>query len=123
MIDSVKQSVHTYSRSRKSKSICALMNEEWALLLERIFMTEKNTIMERLFHTLDEKAKSLNEENGQSFIENLGLAMEDIYTNKRDLLEQATLQDRRKAFQFAYLSLMQEENIQANHQITPDSMG
>ena len=37
------------------KSICALMNEEWALLLERIFMTEKNTIMERLFHTLDEK--------------------------------------------------------------------
>ena len=74
------------------------MNEEWALLLERIFMTEKNTIMERLFHTLDEKAKSLNEENGQSFIENLGLAMEDIYTNKRDLLEQATLQDRRKPF-------------------------
>ena len=86
-------------------------------------MTEENTIMERLFHALDEKAKSLNEENGQSFIENLGLAMEEIYTNKRDLLEQATLQDRRKAFQFAYLSLMQEENIQANHQITPDSIG
>ena len=83
-------------------------------------MTEENTIMERLFHALDEKAKSLNEENGQSFIENLGLAMEEIYTNKRDLLEQATLQDRRKAFQFAYLSLMQEENIQSNHQITPD---
>ena len=60
-------------------------------------MTEKNTIMERLFHTLDEK-QNLNEENGQSFIENLGLAMEDIYTNKRDLLEQATLQDRRKPF-------------------------
>ena len=58
-------------------------------------MTEENTIMERLFHALDEKAKSLNEENGQSFIENLGLAMEEIYTNKRDLLEQATLQDRR----------------------------
>ncbi|MBL7583638.1 class I SAM-dependent methyltransferase [Staphylococcus saccharolyticus] len=86
-------------------------------------MTEENTIMERLFHTLDERAKSLNEENGQSFIENLGLAMEDIYTNHRNLLEQATLQDRRKAFQFAYLSLMQEENIQANHQITPDSIG
>ena len=49
-------------------------------------MTEENTIMERLFHALDEKAKSLNEENGQSFIENLGLAMEEIYTNKRDLL-------------------------------------
>ena len=61
-------------------------------------MTEENTIMERLFHALDEKAKSLNEENGQSFIENLGLAMEEIYTNKRDLLEQATLQDRRKHF-------------------------
>ena len=45
-------------------------------------MTEENTIMERLFHALDEKAKSLNEENGQSFIENLGLAMEEIYTNK-----------------------------------------
>ena len=49
--------------------------------------------------------------------------MEDIYTNQREMLEQATLQDRRKAFQFAYLSLMQEENIQANHQITPDSIG
>lgn len=46
-------------------------------------MTEENTIMERLFHALDEKAKSLNEENGQSFIENLGLAMEEIYTNKK----------------------------------------
>lgn len=81
-------------------------------------MAEENTIMERLFHHLDEKAKTLNQENGQSFIENLGLAMEDIYTNQREMLEQATLQDRRKAFQFAYLSLMQEENIQANHQIT-----
>ena len=86
-------------------------------------MAEENTIMERLFHHLDEKAKILNQENGQSFIENLGLAMEDIYTNQREMLEQATLQDRRKAFQFAYLSLMQEENIQANHQITPDSIG
>lgn len=86
-------------------------------------MAEENTIMERLFHHLDEKAKTLNQENGQSFIENLGLAMEDIYINQREMLEQATLQDRRKAFQFAYLSLMQEENIQANHQITPDSIG
>ncbi|MBY6180590.1 class I SAM-dependent methyltransferase [Staphylococcaceae bacterium DP2N0-1] len=86
-------------------------------------MAEENTIMERLFHHLDEKAKTLNQENGQSFIENLGLAMEDIYTNQREMLEQATLQDRRKAFQFVYLSLMQEENIQANHQITPDSIG
>ena len=86
-------------------------------------MAEQQTIMERLFHTLDEKAKTLNNENGQSFIENLGLAMEQVYTNERGLLEQSTLQDRRKAFQFAYLSLMQEEKIQANHQITPDSIG
>ncbi|MDW8565246.1 class I SAM-dependent methyltransferase [Staphylococcus shinii] len=86
-------------------------------------MTQEETVMEKLFQTLDEKAKSLNEDNGQSFIENLGLAMEYVYTNKRDLLEQATLQDRRKAFQFAYLSLMQNEDIQANHQITPDSIG
>lgn len=86
-------------------------------------MSEEQTIMEKLFKTLDEKAKALNEQNGQSFIENLGLAMEDVYNNKRELLEQATLQDRRKAFQFAYLSLMQEETIQANHQITPDSIG
>ncbi|MGT2596780.1 hypothetical protein ACVQ90_08345 [Staphylococcus aureus] len=35
-------------------------------------MAEQQTIMERLFHTLDEKAKTLNNENGQSFIENLG---------------------------------------------------
>ena len=67
-------------------------------------MAEEQTIMERLFRTLDDKAKSLNEENGQSFIENLGLAMEDVYRNQRTLLEQATLQDRRKAFQFAYLA-------------------
>jgi len=86
-------------------------------------MTQEETVMEKLFQTLDEKAKSLNEDNGQSFIENLGLAMEYVYTNERDLLEQATLQDRRKAFQFAYLSLMQNEDIQANHQITPDSIG
>ncbi|HDD7251396.1 TPA: class I SAM-dependent methyltransferase [Staphylococcus aureus] len=86
-------------------------------------MAEQQTITERLFHTLDEKAKTLNNENGQSFIENLGLAMEQVYTNERGLLEQSTLQDRRKAFQFAYLSLMQEEKIQANHQITPDSIG
>jgi len=88
-------------------------------------MTQEETviIMEKLFKALDEKAKSLNEENGQSFIENLGLAMEDIYRNNRDLLEQATLQDRRKAFQFSYLSLLQQEDIQANHQITPDSIG
>lgn len=86
-------------------------------------MTQEETVMEKLFQTLDEKAKSLNEDNGQSFIENLGLAMEHVYTNQRDLLEQATLQDRRKAFQFAYLSLMQNEDIQANHQITPDSIG
>lgn len=86
-------------------------------------MAEEQTIMEQLFRILDEQAKSLNQENGQSFIENLGLAMEHVYTNERDLLEQATLQDRRKAFQFAYVSLMQEEQIQANHQITPDSIG
>lgn len=86
-------------------------------------MTQEETVMEKLFQTLDEKAKALNENNGQSFIENLGLAMEHIYTSKRDLLEQATSQDRRKAFQFAYLSLMQKEDIQANHQITPDSIG
>lgn len=93
-------------------------------LLERIrYMSEEQTVMEKLFKTLDENAKALNEQNGQSFIENLGLAMEDVYRNKRELLEQATLQDRRKAFQFAYLSLMQEESIQANHQITPDSIG
>ena len=66
-------------------------------------MSEEQTIMEKLFKTLDEKAKVLNEQNGQSFIENLGLAMEDVYSNKRELLEQATLQDRRKAFQFLSL--------------------
>lgn len=86
-------------------------------------MAEEQTIMERLFHELDTKTKELNKENGQSFIENLGLAMEQIYRNDRDLLEQATLADRRKAFQFAYLSLLQEQDIQANHQITPDSIG
>lgn len=49
--------------------------------------------------------------------------MEQVYTNERGLLEQSTLQDRRKAFQFAYLSLMQEEKykqIIKLHQIQLD---
>ncbi|PWZ94295.1 SAM-dependent methyltransferase, partial [Staphylococcus pseudintermedius] len=86
-------------------------------------MTESTSIMETLFHQLDERTQNLNEENGQSFIENLGLAMEQLYTSERDMLEQATLQDRRKAFQFAYLNQLQKEEVQANHQITPDSIG
>ncbi|MCS4485346.1 class I SAM-dependent methyltransferase [Staphylococcus americanisciuri] len=86
-------------------------------------MTQSPSIMEQLFQQLDEKTKALNEENGQSFIENLGLAMEYFYATNRTLLEQATFQDRRKAFQFAYLSQLQQEEIQPNHQITPDSIG
>lgn len=86
-------------------------------------MTEEKNMMEVLFEKLDVKSKDLHDENGQSYIENLGLAMEDIYTNQRDLLEQSTLQERRKAFQFAYLSLLKEEVIQPNHQMTPDSIG
>ncbi|MDP4448159.1 class I SAM-dependent methyltransferase [Staphylococcus hyicus] len=86
-------------------------------------MTQSTSVMEQLFKKLDDTTKQLNEENGQSFIENLGLSMEQIYTKERDLLEQATLQDRRKAFQFAYLSQLQKEEVQANHQITPDSIG
>lgn len=86
-------------------------------------MTEEKNMMEVLFEKLDVKSKDLHDENGQSYIENLGLAMEDIYTNQRDLLEQSTLQERRKAFQFAYLSILKEEVIQPNHQMTPDSIG
>ncbi len=41
----------------------------------------------------------------------------------KEIVRTIKRQDRRKAFQFAYLSLMQEEKIQANHQITPDSIG
>lgn len=86
-------------------------------------MTQSPSIMEQLFQRLDEKTKDLNEENGQSFIENLGLAMEYFYMNERELLEKASFQDRRKAFQFAYLSQLQQEEVQANHQITPDTIG
>ncbi|MEX6014643.1 class I SAM-dependent methyltransferase [Mammaliicoccus sciuri] len=86
-------------------------------------MTEEKNMMEVLFEKLDVKSKDLHDENGQSYIENLGLAMEDIYTNQRESLEQSTLQERRKAFQFAYLSLLKEEVIQPNHQMTPDSIG
>lgn len=69
-------------------------------------MAEEQTIMERLFRTLDDKAKSLNEENGQSFIENLGLAMEDVYRNQRTLLEQATLQASSKSISICLLKLI-----------------
>ncbi|ULG73624.1 class I SAM-dependent methyltransferase [Macrococcus brunensis] len=81
------------------------------------------SMIETLFNTLDAKTKELQQDNGHSFIENLGLAMEDIYMNQREMLEQSTLSDRRKAFQFAYLSMLKEEMIQPNHQITPDSIG
>lgn len=83
----------------------------------------QQTIMEKLFHEIDSRTKALNKENGQSLIENLGLAMEHVYTQQREMLEQSTLQDRRKAFQFAYLSIMQVEEIQPNHQMTPDAIG
>ncbi len=63
-------------------------------------------MIEKLFETLDQKAKALQLENGHSFIENLGLSMEDIYMNDRTLLEQSTTVERRKAFQFAYLSML-----------------
>lgn len=69
-------------------------------------MAEEQTIMERLFRTLDDKAKSLNEENGQSFIENLGLAMEDVYRNQRTLLEQATFQRSSKSISICLLELI-----------------
>lgn len=81
------------------------------------------TIIEKLFKVIDEKTKALQAENGHSFIENLGFSLEDLYLNQRELLEQGTTADRRKAFQFAYLSLLKEEMIQPNHQMTPDSIG
>lgn len=80
-------------------------------------------MIEELFKIIDDKAKSLQKENGHSFIENLGLALEDLYINQRDLIERSTMIDRRKAFQFSYLSMLKEEMIQPNHQMTPDSIG
>ncbi|MCU7558363.1 class I SAM-dependent methyltransferase [Macrococcus capreoli] len=80
-------------------------------------------MIEELFKLIDDKAKTFQQENGHSFIENLGLALEDIYMNERDTLEKSTVIDRRKAFQFAYLSMLKEEMIQPNHQMTPDSIG
>lgn len=80
-------------------------------------------MIEELFKVIDEKAKALQKENGHSFIENLGLSLEDVYVNQRDLLEKSTMIDRRKAFQFSYLSMLKEEMIQPNHQMTPDSIG
>lgn len=82
-------------------------------------MTESTSIMETLFHQLDERTQNLNEENGQSFIENLGLAMEQLYTSERDMLEQATLQDRRKAFQFAYLNQLQKRKFKLIIKLLP----
>ncbi|UBH12521.1 class I SAM-dependent methyltransferase [Macrococcus armenti] len=80
-------------------------------------------MIEELFKVIDEKAKALQKENGHSFIENLGLSLENVYVNQRDLLEKSTMIDRRKAFQFSYLSMLKEEMIQPNHQMTPDSIG
>lgn len=80
-------------------------------------------MIEELFKVIDDKAKALQKENGHSFIENLGLSLEDVYVNQRDLLEKSTMIDRRKAFQFSYLSMLKEEMIQPNHQMTPDSIG
>lgn len=86
-------------------------------------MAGQQTTMERLFYLLDEEAKTLDNENDRSFIRNLGLAMERVYTDGRGLLGRSTLQDQHKTFRSTYLSLMQEEKIQANHQVTSDSIG
>src|SRR5699024_11451988 len=75
---------HTRSKRDWSSDVCSS---------DLAIMTEEKNIMETLYEKLDENSKKLHDENGQSYIENLGLAMEDIYTNQRDLLEQSTIQE------------------------------
>ncbi|MGJ7912832.1 class I SAM-dependent methyltransferase [Neobacillus sp. LXY-1] len=99
------------------------------------------TPIEQLFTIFNETALSLQEEVGYSYLEALAETGENIFhgsilqeelselTVKRLKkqyeslqLERFTKEDIRKAFQLVILKGM-KENIQPNHQMTPDSVG
>ncbi|WP_374721280.1 class I SAM-dependent methyltransferase [Peribacillus tepidiphilus] len=102
---------------------------------------EKFSQIEQLFHVLDDTAKALQEELDCSYLEALAETGENLFhgriiqeelseiTKKRlnkeyqnIVLSKYSREELRKAFQLAILKGM-KENIQPNHQMTPDTIG
>lgn len=86
-------------------------------------MVNESSEIEKLFTEIVEMTDKTKEENGLSIIENLSLTLEQLYRHQLERLKSINLSTKRKAFQFAYLKLIKDEQIQANHQLTPDSIG
>ncbi|GAB3060996.1 class I SAM-dependent methyltransferase [Salinicoccus sesuvii] len=77
----------------------------------------EQTNMEKTYQKLLEETDHLLEENpGASRLEALGEAL--LYVEA-----EGSFAERRKAFQFAYLYQVQKEQVQPNHQLTPDTIG
>ena len=77
----------------------------------------EQTNMEKTYQKLVQETDQLIAENSDvSRLEALGEAL--LYVEV-----EGSFDERRKAFQFAYLQQVQKEQIQPNHQLTPDSIG
>ncbi|WP_271401398.1 class I SAM-dependent methyltransferase [Salinicoccus roseus] len=77
----------------------------------------EQTNMEKTYQKLVQETDQLIEENPDaSRLEALGEVL--LYVEG-----EGSFDERRKAFQFAYLQQVQKEQVQPNHQLTPDSIG
>ncbi|MFC3418384.1 class I SAM-dependent methyltransferase [Salinicoccus hispanicus] len=77
----------------------------------------EQTNMERTYQKLIQETDQLLEENpGVSRLEAFGESL--LYVEG-----EGSFAERRKAFQFAYLYQVQKEQVQPNHQLTPDTIG
>ena len=77
----------------------------------------EQTNMEKTYQKLVQETDQLIAENSDvSRLEALGEAL--LYVEG-----EGSFDERRKAFQFAYLQQVQKEQVQPNHQLTPDSIG
>lgn len=76
----------------------------------------KPSMMEVLYEELVDQVDNIVERHGISRIDAL---TESLYFVKKS----APREDKRKAFQYAYLKQAQLETVQPNHQLTPDSIG
>lgn len=73
--------------------------------------------LEILYQIIINEVDRLAESMPESRLDALGEALYEVDASD------TTYTDMRKAFQFAYLKQSKEEKIQANHQLTPDSIG
>lgn len=72
--------------------------------------------LEKIYEALVNKTDDIHENTGLSRIESLSQALLEVDVT-------GTKIEKRKAFQFAYLKQLKEEQVQLNHQLTPDVIG